>query len=194
MSRETIPLFAAAVAIAAIASVVAPMKRVLIWNASASLPTGLYHLRGTAALHVGERVAIAPAPPLRAFMAARGYLPAAVPLLKEVAALGGSTVCRSGFAVSIDSRQAGLARERDRRGRLLPVWRGCRTLSAGDVFVLNRRASDSFDSRYFGPIARRRIIGRASPVWTDETGTGDHVWFARPTIETCPSPTQGDIP
>ena len=47
---------------------------------------------------------------------------------------------------------------------------------------MNRRASGSFDGRYFGPLPAARLIGRASPVWTDETGDGERVWFARPTL------------
>ena len=35
-------------------------------------------------------------------MAARGYVPRGVPLLKPVAAVAGARVCRSGLAVTID--------------------------------------------------------------------------------------------
>ena len=58
------------------------------------------------------------------------------------------------------------ARDRDRRGRSLPVWKGCRTLRAGEVFLLNANVPDSFDGRYFGPVSATAITGRAEPLWT----------------------------
>ena len=88
MKRRTI-LVAGTVAAAALLSAALPMSRILLWNETASVPTGLYHIRGTASLHVGERVAIDPPPGLRTYLAERGYLPSGVPLLKEVAALRG---------------------------------------------------------------------------------------------------------
>lgn len=181
MKRRTI-LIAGTVVAATLLSAALPMSRVLVWNATASVPTGLYHIRGTASLHVGERVAIDPPPRLRQILAARGYLPGGVPLLKEVAALTGDRVCRTGLLVTINDKPAGKARARDSRGRPLPAWQGCHRIAADELFVMSRRAPGSFDGRYFGPIARAQLIGRASPVWTDEAGDGVHVWFARPTI------------
>ena len=181
MKRRTI-LLAGTVAAAALLSAALPMSRVLGWNTTASVPTGLYHIRGTASLHVGERVAIDPPPHLRRFLSGRGYLPTGVPLLKEIAALPGETVCRAGSLITINGEPAAAARDRDSCGRALPDWQGCRTIAADEIFVMNRRAPDSFDGRYFGPLPRTQLIGRASPVWTDEAGDGAHVWFARPTI------------
>lgn len=175
-------LLAAAVAAAALLSAARPVSRVLIWNATASVPTGLYHIRRPASLHAGERVAIDPPSGLRRYLATRGYLPAGVPLLKEIAALPGDTVCRTDRLITINGTPAGAARARDRRGRPLPDWQGCHTIAADELFVMNRRAPASFDGRYFGPIARAHLIGRARPVWTDEAGDGEHVWFARPTV------------
>ena len=45
---------------------------------------------------------------------------------------------------------------------------------------MNPAAPDSFDGRYFGVLRMADVIGRATPVWTDEAGNGDHVWFADP--------------
>jgi len=178
MKRRTV-LLAGTIAAAALLSAALPISRILVWNTTASVPTGLYHIRGAASLHVGERVAIASPSELRRYLAERGYLPSGVPLLKEVAALRGDTVCRHGLIISINGEPAGEARALDSRARPLPDWQGCRTVGADEIFVMNRRAPGSFDGRYFGPIARTQVIGRATPVWTDEAGDGEHVWFAR---------------
>lgn len=195
MKRRTV-LIAGTVCVSALLSAALPLARVLIWNATASVPTGLYHIRSSADLQIGERVAIDPPSRLRDYLAKRGYLPAGIPLLKEVAALPGDTVCRQGLAITINSHCAGMARAADSRGRSLPVWQGCRTIAEGEIFVMNRRAPGSFDGRYFGPISRGRLLGRASPVWTDEHGDGAHIWFARPSNQPSNSATpindQGD--
>lgn len=193
MKRRTV-LIAGTVASAALLSAALPVSRVLVWNATASVPTGLYHIRGTASLQVGERVAIDPPPHLRRFLAARGYLPDGVPLLKEIAALPGDTVCRQGRSITINGEAAGSAHVQDSRGRPLPGWSGCTVIAADELFVMNRRAPDSFDGRYFGPLPRARVIGRASPVWTDEAADGVHAWFARPTLSEPANPTEETQP
>jgi conjugative transfer signal peptidase TraF len=139
----------------------------LIWNASASVPIGLYAVHPAGALHVGELLVVMPPEPLAGFLDERRYLPKGVPLLKRVAALPGQTVCRSDRAISIDGVAVGEALDRDHLGRPLPVWRGCRVIGDGEIFLMNPRA-DSLDGRYFGPLPDTAIAGRAAPLWTRE--------------------------
>jgi conjugative transfer signal peptidase TraF len=136
-----------------------------IWNASASVPIGLYAVHPAGALYVGELLVVAPPEPLAAFLAGRGYLPEDVPLLKHVLALPGHQVCRTVRAIAIDGVAVGEAQDRDRIGRALPVWKGCRVIAAGEVFLMNRRSADSLDGRYFGALPDTTIIGRADPIW-----------------------------
>ena len=136
----------------------------LIWNASGSVPIGLYAVHDERALHVADLVVAKPPEPLATFLADRRYLARGVPLLKHVAALPGHTVCRMDRAITVDGLVVGEALDRDRRGRPLPAWRGCRLIAPGEVFLMNR-PPDSFDSRYFGPLPAAAIIGRADPIW-----------------------------
>ena len=140
----------------------------LIWNASASVPIGLYRVRPAGDLHVTELVVVRPSPPLANSLDERGYLPKSVPLLKHILALPGQTVCRTGRTITIDATAMGEALDHDRRGRLLPVWQGCRVIAQGEVFLMNRQAEDSLDGRYFGPLPATTIVGEAAPLWTDE--------------------------
>lgn len=151
-----------------------------VWNTTASIPTGLYAIERKDRLKVGERVALLPPPPLQRLLAERGYLPASAVLLKRIAAVGGQRVCRFAHGVTIDGDYVGAARARDRLGRALPSWSGCRTLQPDELFVMSPAAPDSFDGRYFGVLRFADVIGRATPVWTDEAGDGRHVWFADP--------------
>jgi conjugative transfer signal peptidase TraF len=147
-------------------AIIAPAP-VLAWNASASVPIGLYAVRPVGVLHVGQLVFAMPPEPLAAFLAARDYLPERVPLLKHVAALPGQQVCRIGVTITIDGIIAAVALTRDSRHRLLPAWNGCRTISQGEIFLLNRDIRDSLDGRYFGPLPVSSIIGSAAPIWTE---------------------------
>lgn len=141
-----------------------PLPRV-IWNASASAPIGLYRIQPNRDPSIGALVAVTPPERLAHWLSARGYLPEGVPLLKHVAAKAGQRVCRTGDVVSVDARRVASARARDGQGRPLPVWRGCRTLEPGQIFLLNPSVPDSLDGRYFGPLPASAVIGRATPLW-----------------------------
>lgn len=142
--------------------------RMLLWNASASVPVGLYLLETTDRRYVSELVAVVPPDPLARYLEAGNYLPRGVPMLKHVLALPGQTVCREGLVISIDKMAVGTARERDRRGRSLPVWQGCRVISQDALFLMNSQSTDSLDGRYFGPLPQSAVLGRAHRVWTKE--------------------------
>lgn len=157
----------AGVALLAVTSAVdLPTK--LVWNASASVPIGLYTIEPIGRMNVTQLVLARPPEPLAAFLADSGYVGVGVPLLKRIAALPGQTVCRDGLDVKVDGVTWATARERDRLGRPLPRWAGCRTLTDGEVFLMNWEEPSSLDGRYFGPLPARSIVGRATPVWTRE--------------------------
>lgn len=139
-----------------------------IWNASNSVPTGLYRVQPATQLTVTELVVIRPPDLLAVFLDLNDYLPDGVPMLKRVLALPGQTVCRIGLKITVDGIDVGEALERDRRGRPLPVWQGCQVIENGDVFVMNWQSADSLDGRYFGPLSASAVIGRAEPVWIEE--------------------------
>lgn len=139
-----------------------------IWNASASLPVGLYRIEHGGALLVGDIAVVMPPDDLADFLHQRRYLPKGLPLLKRVLALGGTEVCRVRSAITAYGMSYGRAREYDTQGRPLPVWKGCRTLNDGEAFFMNWERPDSFDGRYFGPLPVSAVIGRAIPIWTTE--------------------------
>src|SRR3546814_12346958 len=101
------PLALTVVALAALLlpAVHAPHLR-LVWNASASLPTGLYAIEPEADMRVGDLALVRPTPALEAFMAARHYVERHVPLLKPVAAVASDTGCRPGLHVTVDGHAA----------------------------------------------------------------------------------------
>lgn len=159
------------VATAVVMSTVGPKPAIhYIWNASESVPIGLYRLQPVRKLAVTDLVAIQPPEPLATFLSERGYLPRSIPMLKRVLALPGQTVCRDGLTITVKNVEMGQARERDSQGRPLPVWQGCRVVADGEVFLMNWQSTNSLDGRYFGVLPAAAIMGRAEPLWTDEEG------------------------
>lgn len=146
---------------AATAASVLRSDPLVLVNESSSLPRGAY-LRTHADLRRGSIVATPQPGSVRPYLRGLG-VSADMPLLKRVAAVGGEPVCRETDAVVTPLRRA-TALERDGRGVELPQWRGCRTLLAGEVFLLGDTET-SFDSRYFGPIRREAITGPYREVW-----------------------------
>lgn len=140
----------------------------LVWNVSASVPTGLYAVRDDDRLRPGVLAAVMPPEPLASWLVNGGYLGRGVPLLKRVEALPGQRVCRIGARVTVDRELRALARESDRFGRPLPQWSGCHKLTDGQLFLLNADHPGSLDGRYFGPLPRSSVLGRAVPIFVDE--------------------------
>jgi conjugative transfer signal peptidase TraF len=138
----------------------------LLWNASPSVPIGLYALSKIDTLKPGDLVAAKPPPALSRFMAERFYLPEGLPLIKHVGAVPGDTVCRQGQVIFIDGDPVATAEFRDHLGRTLPAWQGCHRLAAKDVFLLNSEVPDSFDGRYFGVLPLSSVLGRTVPLFT----------------------------
>ena len=140
----------------------------LIWNASASVPIGLYAVHSLGMLNRGDLVLVRPPQAIASFLQQRGYLAMGVPILKQVLALPGQAVCRSGRTIIVDEITVGDALDRDRRGRSLPVWQGCQIVADGEVFLMNRQSENSFDGRYFGLLPASTIVGRLTPLWIEK--------------------------
>ncbi len=147
------------------ATIAWPPRPILVWNASASAPLGLYAVSPVGPVRVGDMVIARTPQSVRDLAARRHYLPANVPLVKRVAAVGGDRVCARGDSVSVN----GIARvhrvEHDGAGRPLPWWRGCTVLGHGALFLLMANRTDSFDGRYFGATGPDDVIGKAHLLW-----------------------------
>lgn len=144
------------------------------YNGSPSYPMGIYLLKrldGTPEL--GALVFACP-PDTEAFREARrrryigwGTCPAGyTPIIKKVAARTGDVV-HVGSVVSINNVEQANTEiaAADSRGRALNVYQGG-VIAQDHFLLLSDIYSGSFDSRYFGPLHRRQIIGHAQPVLT----------------------------
>ncbi|WP_374005817.1 S26 family signal peptidase [Delftia lacustris] len=142
-----------------------------VYNASDSVPIGWYRVQPLGAppsLPVGSIVLTHLPADAAALAAQRGYLPAGIPLLKRVGAVAPQYVCVFNALVWIDGVPLAAVRSADRLGRVLPIWRQCRQLQPGELFLLSATLPASFDSRYFGPVHASSLIGVAHPLWREK--------------------------
>lgn len=165
MSRLILSSMSLAVSALAVVTT-ATMPSCVIYNPSSSAPEGWYAIDSAEQLHVGEHVLVRLPGAAAVLAAQRGYLPSGIPLVKHIAAQAPQHVCVRADAVLIDGRPAARLLSADAQGRPLFAWRGCRRLAADELFLLSETSAASYDSRYFGPVTRTRVIGRARPLWT----------------------------
>lgn len=142
-------------------SIFDPLDR-LIWNRTASAPTGLYWLSDDPFTR-DRWVVVSSQSAVAEWAEARGYVGKNWPLLKQIAGLPGDEVCRNGSEIRINNQPAAVAKDIDSSGRNLPVWEGCSTLQADQIFLLTPHPA-SLDGRYFGPIKQTDLDGVAIPL------------------------------
>jgi conjugative transfer signal peptidase TraF len=164
MKRTLLLLAVLGFALLTIARPTPPVR--LIYNASDSAPRGWWLITNATRVQVGDAVIADLPAPVAALAAERRYLPRNTPVLKYIAALAGQRVCTRDRVVTINGMALARALSHDGAGRKLPVWRHCRTLADGELFLLNPLRSASFDSRYFGPIPYSAVRGIAHPLVT----------------------------
>ena len=136
-----------------------PPKPVLLYNKTDSAPIGWYAVEQKRPLQRDDIVAAFAPHSARNFASARGYLPDHVPLIKTVWAIGGERICHDGQLVRVPNRPDISVLGQDGLGRALPVISGCYHLDADEVFLVSTQTANSWDSRYFGPVATKLIVG-----------------------------------
>lgn len=157
------------------ASVPGVIPTKLVWNASPSVPTGLYLISNTAPYR-GDLMFVQLPKRARFIADQRGYLPSNIPALKRISALSDDHVCRFGQSIFINKVEVATAHLTDKQRRNMPHWSGCRTLLNDEVFLLADHAN-SFDGRYFGITKATNIIGVAHPIWTTGIiGVAHPIW------------------
>jgi conjugative transfer signal peptidase TraF len=146
------------------------------WNATASMPKGLWRtvpLQGP--LHAGDIVTFCPAEAVAELGLRRGYLdgghcPGGVaPLLKPVAAVPGDEVVIDARGISVNGRLILRSRplQTDPAGRpLTAIAQGAYRVDPSSVWIVSGHDERSYDSRYWGPLQITTILARATTVLT----------------------------
>lgn len=159
-------LFMASTLLLIISMVTNFMPRIT-FNPSSSAPRGFYLIERSSTFNKGDYILVSLPELHEKWVVDRQYISPHTPLLKQIVGLGGDVICRKNQQIWINNRPVALALITDKLGRKLPVWSGCMTLKSHQFFALMPK-TDSLDSRYFGPLELKTIIGRAWPLWTWE--------------------------
>ncbi|PHZ86764.1 conjugative transfer signal peptidase TraF [Paremcibacter congregatus] len=133
----------------------------ILYNPSPSAPMGFYVIRHKREFKIGDYVLIELPQSVRELALERRYVGPDIPLLKRIFALSGDHICIRHEVIYVNDQAVADVKNHDLSGRIMPVWNGCRRLKTGEVFLLSLHSDYSFDSRYFGPISRKKIIGVA---------------------------------
>ena len=145
----------------------------LRWNRTASLPVGLYRITSQPT----PLVEFCVEGPAAQMSIDRGYREASYiscpdryePLLKPIAARPGDVVEVSAAGIAVNGHALPNTKQFavDRMHRSMHPWPpGRYVVEPGTLWVISSYNVYSFDSRYFGPIAEKDILGYAAPVWT----------------------------
>lgn len=160
-TRTWLGIGAAAIALLGVASVNA--RDWLLYNHTPSVPPGWY-VRSADEIARGALVTVRAQDVAPDYAAARNFTDTGDRFIKRIAANDGDSVCAEGEIIRINDRTVAHRAVQDSQGRALPLWSGCRTLVADEVFLMGD-TSDSFDSRYFGPVRAADIEGVWRPVF-----------------------------
>lgn len=87
-------------------------------------------------------------------------------ILKPIAAGPGDYVDTTCDSLRINGQRIAPIHTTDSNGCPLHVWRANRKLGPDEFLVYSGRVSNSFDSRYYGPVLRSQIITVRTPLWT----------------------------
>ncbi len=167
--REILVVFVSLVVLG-LTAYLATAKIWLVYNATPSLPEGFYQLdrldHSVEARDLdGKLVWLELPPALQKEIESRHYIPRGARLAKRVVGLPGDRWCVRDGRWSIEGQDMGPVFESDTRGRPLGHPTGCHLLS-NDEFLVATELPRSFDSRYFGPVERRALIGTLEDAWT----------------------------
>lgn len=163
--KTLIPLWIAA-GLFALLTVIGAATQVLgvsfFYNTSASAPVGFYMSFKAKELKAGEWVVVNFPQSLKDFASKREWLRDA-PLIKRIAGVRGDGYCSNGKQFLLNGLAVGPIFKEDNEGRALPQLEGCITVGEDELLVIGIRNERSFDSRYFGAVKKRNVIGR---VWS----------------------------
>ncbi|MGD0106975.1 MAG: conjugative transfer signal peptidase TraF [Rhodopila sp.] len=144
----------------------------LRWNASPSMPIGLWRVTTLHRIERGQAVAVCLPEAAARLGVARGYLDAgdcpghAEVLIKTLAAIPGDqvVVSDSGTAINGDLIPNSRPLAQDDAGRPLTANAGTFIVGEGQAWIVSSHDARSYDSRYAGPVRLTDIRGIATPV------------------------------
>jgi len=128
---------------------------------SESMPKGFYLVYPAQKITMGEVVVFHPPKFAADFLVSHHWLPNNHWMMKHVVATPGDFVCNAHDTLTVNHHAIAPLQQFDSHGERLPVHHFCRTLQPHQYLMVSTRVKNSYDGRYFGPVEREQIKGRA---------------------------------
>ena len=135
---------------------------VVLYNYTDSLPHGFYMVEKRDVYRRGDMVVFPVPRSVRSLVNERQWLHDEGLLMKPLIGVKGDSVCTKRNRFRVGENDFGGIQSHDEQGLPLPRYAVCGVLKAG-FLVGVEGMSNSFDSRYFGPVPERSVIGVAIP-------------------------------
>lgn len=141
-------------------------------NMTASFPLGVYQVDNDKTVHRGDMILFCP-PITNIFLEGlkRGYILHGIcpgnmsPLQKKIVAIPGDEIqVTNGVFINGKLQQKSDVHVFDSFGNKLSIYPGG-IVPDGEIFVMSDYDGRSFDSRYFGSIPAKNIIGHIKEIW-----------------------------
>lgn len=173
--------------VATTAEIKFPPRPAVLYNPSASAPIGWYRLRDNSPLKVGDQVAAYAPEWARKLADERQYLPYEYPMIKTIWASSGTQICTENNRTHVPNYPVIIRLSQDSLGRDMPKLSGCFTLKPDEYFLVSpdvqtkRRGVsvseqpgfiNGFDSRYFGAVEAKNILGKVEFLGNRELSRG----------------------
>jgi len=162
--RKFLPLLLSLLFIALLAVTIMSVKRLgytVTYQATNSMPRGLYLIMPVKSIARGDIVVFYPPITIRDFLKQQHWLPYSGMIMKYALGLPGDYVCRRKDELWINKRKVAHIYYKTSSNLALPQQKFCGKLAENQYFLISLFVPNSFDSRYFGAIERKYISGKA---------------------------------
>ncbi|MEM9243049.1 MAG: signal peptidase I [Pseudomonadota bacterium] len=134
------------------------------YQASMSMPKGLYFVMPAKQLKRDDIVIFHPPRVAQEFLAKHPWGPPNNVLMKVVMGVPGDKVCKREHGVWINGQYIAPVFSEYAPGKALLNLAFCEILPAKHYLLMSTHVRRSFDGRYFGPVTKAEIIGKAIKV------------------------------
>ena len=167
--EKFLPLLVSLLFIALLAGLVLSIKKSgyhLIYSPTPSMPIGFYFVMPTKKIKKMDIVEFTPPKDVLQFVRENRWVPKRGKIIKYVFALPGDKVCIKNDELWINNEKICKIHKYYDENKLLPQTKFCGKLKDDQYLLLSTKNERSFDGRYFGPIEKQKITGRAVPILT----------------------------
>lgn len=134
----------------------------LTYQPTSSMPKGFYLIYPADFFMRGDVVVFYPPQSIQPFLRTHPWAPAW--LMKRVVGIPGDLICIKNEMVFINGEKIAKIQKFYAPAKKLPHLYFCRQLENKEYFLLSPSVERSFDSRYFGVVRQKNIIGKAKRI------------------------------